>query len=282
PSRTAARAAFRRAQHQMLDRPLVFVDPLAKAVLSKEAQSILESDPARGAHGILASRLRAFLVVRSRIAEDCLASAVAAGVRQYLIFGAGLDTFACRNPFSELRVFEVDHPRTQEWKRGRLKAAGLDATDRTTFVPVDFNTQTLPSVLAECGFNDAEPTAISWLGVLPYLEEHAVWTTLEWSAAVTGREGHIVFDYGTKPKWWQLGQLLAHRRLANRVAAAGEPFRTYLDADNLRNGLTSIGFSSIADLDAHELNQRYFAGRSDGLRLGGSGHVVIASRRLLT
>jgi methyltransferase (TIGR00027 family) len=266
----------------MLDRPVVFVDPLAKAVLSKEAQSILESDPSRGAHGKLALRLRAFLVVRSRVAEDCLVSAVAAGVRQYLVLGAGLDTFACRNPFPDLRVFEVDHPRTQEWKRARLKAAGLDATDRTTFVPVDFNTQTLPGALAESGFSDAEPTAISWLGVLPYLEEPAVWTTLEWSAAVTGRAGHIVFDYGTKPKLWQVGQWLAHRRLANRVAAAGEPFRTYLDADNLRNRLASYGFSSIVDLDAHELNKRYFADRSDGLRLGGSGHVVIASRRILT
>jgi methyltransferase (TIGR00027 family) len=266
----------------MLDRPVVFVDPLAKAVLSKEAQSILESDPSRGAHGKLALRLRAFLVVRSRVAEDCLVSAVAAGVRQYLVLGAGLDTFACRNPFPDLRVFEVDHPRTQEWKRARLKAAGLDATDRTTFVPVDFNTQTLPGALAECGFSDAEPTAISWLGVLPYLEEPAVWTTLEWSAAVTGRAGHIVFDYGTKPKLWQVGQWLAHRRLANRVAAAGEPFRTYLDADNLRNRLASYGFTSIVDLDAHELNKRYFADRSDGLRLGGSGHVVIASRRILT
>ena len=263
----------------MLDRPPVFVDPLAKAMLSEEAQSRLDADPWRGNRGKMQSHLRAFLAVRSRVADDCLASAVAGGVRQYVVLGAGLDTFACRNPYPDLRVFEVDHPRTQAWKRSRLKAAALDPSGRTTFVPIDFNNQTLEAALADCGFNGAQSTAISWLGVVPYLESNAVWATLRWAGGVTHDAGHIVFDYGAKAKWWRLDLRYAQRRLAERVARAGEPFRTMLSPDQLHERLTLLGFDSIADMDYRELNKRYFANRSDDLRVAGGGHVVIASRK---
>jgi len=277
PSRTAAGVAFRRAAHQVLDRPPVFSDPLARRVLCDEARAALDADPWRGNRGAALSRLRAFLAVRSRIAEDRLAEAVARGVRQYVVLGAGLDTFACRNPFAELRIFEVDHPGTQAWKRERLRAAGLIPSAGTAFVPVDFETQTVARELARHGFDAAGPTAISWLGVVPYLEEPTVWATLEWVAGVLGDGGHVVFDYGSEPRWWQFAQRAALRRLAARVAAAGEPFRTRLRPAHVRRRLTSLGFTAIADLDSRELNRRYFAGRKDGLRVGGGGHVVIAS-----
>ncbi len=278
PSRTAAGVAFRRAAHQVLDQPPVFVDPLAKLVLSTEAQARLDADPWRGNQGILFSRLRAFLAVRSRVAEDCVAEAVAAGVRQYVVLGAGLDTFACRNPFPGLRVFEVDHPQTQAWKLERLRAAGLTVPARTAYVPVDFESQSVARQLADHGFDAAGPTAVSWLGVVPYLDERTVWTTLAWVAGIVGNSGHIVFDYGSKPRWWQVGHHLALRRLAARVAAAGEPFRTQIRAARMSDRLASLGFTAINDLDSAELNRRYFAKRTDGLRVGGSGHVVIASR----
>lgn len=277
PSRTAAGVAFRRAAHQVLDRPPVFSDPLARLVLGPEAQASLDADPRRGNDGLIASRLRAFLAVRSRVAEDQVAAAVASGVRQYVVLGAGLDTFACRNPFPDLRVFEIDHPKTQVWKLERLRAAGLIASPKTAYVPVDFEAQTVSRELANHGFDPASPTAISWLGVVPYLEEGTVWATLEWAAGVVGTLGHIVFDYGSKPRWWQLGQRVALRQLAARVEAAGEPFRTRLQPADVRDRLTSIGFKAVTDLDSRELNRRYFAGRADGLRLGGSGHVVIAA-----
>lgn len=277
PSRTAAGVAFRRAAHQILDQPPVFRDPLANALLSTEAQARLGADPWQGNQGLVRARLRAFLAVRSRVAEDCLAEAVAAGVRQYVVLGAGLDTFACRNPFPELRIFEVDHPRTQAWKLERLRAAGLQASAHTAYVPVDFEAQSVAHRLADYGFDAAGPTAVSWLGVVPYLDERTVWATLEWVAGIVGDRGHIVFDYGSVPRWWQFGQRVALRRLAARVAAAGEPFRTRLQPTYVKERLSSAGFTAVRDMDTGELNRRYFARRGDGLRVGGTGHVVIAS-----
>src|SRR5580704_4643658 len=152
PSRTAQRVAMRRAAHQLLDNPIVFEDPLAVA--------IAEGDPEPSADAPLpySRALRAFLVVRSRYGEDQLARAVARGVRQYVVLGAGLDTFAYRNPFqsSGLHVFEVDHPATQAWKREQLRSAGIAVPQSLTFVPVDFERQVLPDELRQAGFRDSE------------------------------------------------------------------------------------------------------------------------------
>lgn len=277
PSRTAAAVAFRRAAHQLLDQPPVFHDPLAQLLLSPEARTRLEADPARRGHGVLGSRLRAFLAVRSRVAEDSLAAAVASGARQYVVLGAGFDTFACRNPYPELRIFEVDHPRTQGWKLRRLRAAGLAASAGTSYVPVDFESQSVAQELAGHGFDAGQPTVVSWLGVVPYLEEATVWATLEWAASVVGGTGCVVFDYGSKPRWWQFGRRAGLWWLGVRVAAAGEPFRTFLNPAEARRHLASIGFTRVDDLDAGELNRRYFRNRTDGLRVAGGVHVVVAS-----
>jgi methyltransferase (TIGR00027 family) len=260
----------------VLDRPPVFVDALARALLSPEAQSALDADPAQENRGRAQTALRGFLAARSRVAEDCLGKAVEAGVTQYVLLGAGLDTFAYRNPYPALSVFEVDHPRTQAWKRQRVNGAGLKA-DRLAYVPVDFQKDRLADELAHHGFDAALPTAISWLGVVPYLDEDAIGATLAWAASVVGEEGHIVFDYGSRPRWWQLGQRLALRALAARVAAVGEPFRTLLAPAVVRERLAVLSLR-VVDLGARELNARYFDGRTDGLRLAGSGHVAIASR----
>jgi len=261
----------------VVDHPPVFIDPLAKMILGPEGRARLDSDPWWGNRGVARSRLRAFLAVRSRVAEDRLTVAVDAGVRQYVVLGAGLDTFACRNPHPNLRVFEVDHPRTQAWKLERVRAGGLTPGSGTEFVPVDFELQSVAEELGRHGFDPASPTAVSWLGVVPYLEEHTVWTTLEWVAGIVGRGGHVAFDYGSKPHWWQFGRRAALRWLAARVAAAGEPLRTTLRPSEVRRRLLALGFSSVEDMDAGTLNRRYFAGRSDGLRVGGGAHLVIAS-----
>src|SRR5277367_1039239 len=130
---------MRRAAHQLLDEPRVFDDPLAVAIADGES----ERPP--GAEQPFSRALRAFLAVRSRYAEDQLAIAVARGVRQYVVLGAGLDTFGCRNPFRSagLQVFEVDHPATQEWKRARLESAGIAVPPAISFAPVDFERQSL-------------------------------------------------------------------------------------------------------------------------------------------
>src|SRR5205814_3937572 len=124
----------------MIDQPVVFADPLATRIVGREAAEVLAANPRHFETSPIASYLRAFVAVRSRIAEDELGLAVARGVRQYVVLGAGLDTFAYRNPYpaGAVRVFEVDHPDTQAWKRARLTEAGIAVPADMAFVPVDF------------------------------------------------------------------------------------------------------------------------------------------------
>ena len=157
PSRTALLVAMRRAAHQIFDKPQVFEDPLALSVISPEAGAKLRDE--QGKFGSRIGRsIRAFMATRSRLAEDELARAIARGARQYVILGAGLDTFAYRNPYSELglRVFEVDHPATQAWKHKRLAAARIAIPPSLTYVPVDFEHQTLPEGLRQAGFDSTK------------------------------------------------------------------------------------------------------------------------------
>jgi methyltransferase (TIGR00027 family) len=134
PSRTAQRVAVRRAAHQLLDRPVVFEDPWALRIIGPDASAAT----AAKADYQVSSSFRAFMAVRSRYAEDELAEAVARGVRQYVVLGAGLDTFAWRNPWETVHVFEVDFPATQHWKRQRLANVGMSEPPWLTFASVDF------------------------------------------------------------------------------------------------------------------------------------------------
>ena len=170
PSRTALRVALRRAAHQLHDaKPLVFDDPLAVPILGKEFYEEVKRTP-DGKKRPFSAALRAFMVVRARLAEDTLAAGVRElGVRQYLVLGAGLDTFACRNVDAGLRVFEVDHPATQAWKMRMLKAAGIVPPESAQFVAVDFEKDSLRARLKAAGFDESLPTVTAWLGVVPYL-----------------------------------------------------------------------------------------------------------------
>jgi methyltransferase (TIGR00027 family) len=265
PSKTAFRVALRRAAHQVLDVPQVFTDPLALAIIGAESEE-LRSDPKNRSR--MSRVLRAFLVVRSRYAEDELARAVESGTRQYVVLGAGLDTFAYRNPHAGLRVFEVDHPATQGWKRRWLEAAGISIPESLTFAPVDFESQTLAEGLARAGFQIDQQAFFSWLGVVPYLTRSATMETLRFVGSLPAGSG-IVFDYALPPESLNLVQRLAFNTLAKRVAAAGEPFQTFFEPSALRSELRRLGFGSFEDLGGEEINARYFAGRADGLRVGG-------------
>ncbi len=265
PSKTAYRVALRRAAHQVLDIPQVFTDPLALAIVGAESEELRADSKSRSK---LSRVLRAFLAVRSRYAEDELARAVESGTRQYVVLGAGLDTFAYRNPHPGLRVFEVDHPATQGWKRRRLETAGISIPESLTFAPVDFESQTLADGLARAGFKPDRQAFFSWLGVVPYLTRSAAIETLRFVGSLPAGSG-IVFDYAIPPGSLNLVQRLAFNALAARVAAAGEPFQTFFEPSGLIGELRRLGFGSFEDLGGEEINARYFAGRADGLRVGG-------------
>lgn len=274
PSATALRAAIHRAAHQLLDVPKILDDPLALQIIGANVESKLRANLWR----FQKSRfLRAFIVLRSRYAEDELARAIQRGVRQYVILGAGLDTFGYRNPYpgSRLRVFEVDHPATQSWKRVRLREAEIAIPDSLTFAPVDFEKETLADGLNRAGFRAEESAFFSLLGVVVYLTKTAVMETFKFVASLpAGSE--IVFDYGILPSLLSDTQRSSRESLASRVAAIGEPWITYFDPVSLARDLRGIGFKEVKDFGPEEANARYFKDRTDGLRVGGSSRLMKA------
>src|SRR5271165_3427386 len=271
-SRTARRVAIRRAAHQLLDQPRVFDDPLALRIIGPEAEEVLRSDP-KESHAF-SRAFRAFMAARSRYAEDELAHAVAHGVRQYVVLGAGLDTFAYRNPHPHLRTFEVDHPATQAWKREQLQAARIAIPPSLTFVPIDFELQTLADRLEQSGLNASSAAFFSWLGVTPYLTREACMTTLSFIAKLPAGSG-VVFDFAVDPALLNAGQRQALDALSKRVARYGEPFQLFFDPGKLQDELKALGFHRAEFLQGKELNARYFRDRKDGLLVRGSiGHLM--------
>jgi methyltransferase (TIGR00027 family) len=275
PSRTAWAAAAHRAAHQLLENGAIFKDPLAVRILGENAETIArdaEVEPWR-------RPMRIFIAARTRFAEDALAAAVARGTRQLVVLGAGLDTFAYRNPFSDrLRVFEVDHPATQAWKRKRLSAAAITIPASLTFAPIDFERQMLADGLAAAGFDTEEPTFFTWLGVIPYLTEEAIFSTLRFIANLAG-PSNVVFDYADPPETLSPEVRAYHDRRATRVAAIGESWITYFEADKLRPRLLDLGFTEIADLGPPQLAARYYPQRlAQGPVHDRGGHVLLASK----
>jgi methyltransferase (TIGR00027 family) len=174
----------------------------------------------------VARDFRAFMAARSRYVEDRLAEAVASGVTQYVVLGAGLDTFAYRNSFTSLQVFEVDFPATQAWKHEMLQAAGIELPENLTFVPLDFEHKALAAALAEAGFNGHQAAFFGWLGVVPYLTLDAFRATLRTVAALPAGSA-VSLDYARAPETLSPPGRKAFDALAGRVAAAGEPFQLF-------------------------------------------------------
>ncbi|MFP5229975.1 MAG: class I SAM-dependent methyltransferase [Acidobacteriota bacterium] len=276
-SGTAERVASRRAAHQLCDRPRVFDDPLAMKILSEEAAARAKEEAAEENQHPWSRGLRLFVAVRSRFAEEELASAVQQGVRQYVVLGAGLDTFAYRNPWRDVRVFEVDHPGTQAWKRERLQHGGIAIPDSMRFAPVDFERDTLAHGLEAAGFRCDEPAFFSWLGVVPYLTRDAAFATLRFIAGRPRGSG-VVFDYPIPRELMGEAERRAFDSLAERVARAGEPFRLFFAPEQLHGALRELGFTDIEDLDSRAIRSRWYGEQPGGEERphGGSGHLLCA------
>ncbi len=239
------------------------------AVVGPDAAEELRRTPSAERKPFSAA-MRSWMVARARFAEDLLADAVEkGGVTQYLVLGAGLDTFTLRNPFSQVRVFEVDHPATQAWKRERLEAAELSLPRNAQMVPVDFERQSLGDELLGAGFDFEQPTVTAWLGVVPYLTPAAFAATCRVLGSFCAGS-HVVFDYSQPREVLPAREQLMHDSLASRVAQAGEPFQLFFTPPALAKELSHYGLRMEEDLGSHELNLRYFQGRSDGLGLRGT------------
>jgi methyltransferase (TIGR00027 family) len=276
PSRTAFRVALRRAAHQILDSPKVLDDPLAVPIVG-DAIAEIESNPSRHQSRV-ARAFRAFMVVRSRYAEDQLAVSVSRGVRQYVVLGAGLDTSSYRGVALSkgVRVFEVDHPQTQAWKKECLQAASIAIPPSVSFVPVDFERQDLQEELKAAGFRVDVPAFVSWLGVVPYLTKEAASHTFRFLGSFPEGSG-VAFDYAVEPSSLPLLERMAVRALSQRVARAGEPFRLFFTPNELDEFLKVRGFHRIEQLASKEINEHFFSGRNDGLRVAGSAGRLVGA-----
>jgi len=264
-SRTIEIPAIMRALHQTVDEdPKILTDAVAQRLIDGE-------DDRRWLTPLLnhpfAKQWRAGFALRSRYAEDCLAEGVLTGVRQYVVLGAGLDSFAYRQPpwASPLRIYEVDHPSTQQYKRDRLKTAGIAIPSNVTFVSTDFEGTSLSNHLRAAGLAFDTRTLCSWMGVTQYLTPDAVETTFRFVLSLPF-SSEIVFSF-ILPQT-EIAGLEAQALLiaAQRSAEVGEPWLTRFRADELAMRLRSMGFSRIVHLTPEEAARRYFRDRRDGLR----------------
>ncbi len=264
---------MRRTAHQLYDaKPLVLEDAIAVPILGPYIEEVRRT-PTRPDRPFSVA-LRAFLVVRSRYAEDKLGHAVASGATQYVLLGAGLDTFAHRNPYPHLHVFEVDHPATQQWKRELLAVSNLPVPESLTYAPIDFEHQTLPEQLLAAGFDPNARTFFAWLGVVPYLTHAAFRATLDFIAKAPAGSG-VVMDYGQPRFALPFLEQLAHDSLASRVQLAGEPFQLFFTPEQMAGELAA--FQRIEDIGSQEINARYFTNRPDNLKvMGSAGRLVSA------
>lgn len=272
PSVTAWRVARHRAKHQLLENGIVFSDPLAIPVLGEDAEFLKAEEERPGE-----KNFRLFMAIRSRIAEDKLATAVQRGVRQAIIMGGGVDTFGLRNPHknSGLTVFEVDRPLMQNWKRRHLARTGLKVPESFTFVPVDFERDSLSACLMKAGFDSTKPAFFSWLGVVPYLTRESIENTLRFVASIPGSE--IVFDYGEPIENYE-GQ---HRRLMEErggfVASVGEPWLSRFNPAEIHAILLKAGFNNVTDYDRNGISS-YFGWPAKASNSKASPHVIDALR----
>ncbi len=255
-----------------LEKGCIFNDPLALRILGEDAETVAreaEEHPSR-------RRMRIFIAVRTRFAEDALAAALEQGVCQVVVLGAGLDTYAYRATLRDrLRIFEVDHPATQDWKRRHLKDAAIPIPSSLAFAPVDFERQTLAEVLKVAGFDPSQQTFFTWLGVVPYLTEKAVWSTLSFIANLPNG-AQVVFDYSDSPDSLSGEARVSHEMRATQVAQLGEAWLNYFEAEELRAKLMLLGFSEVEDLGPAQIAARYFPNR-EGILPDKGGHILRAT-----
>jgi methyltransferase (TIGR00027 family) len=271
PSRTALMIARQRAAHQVLDHGSILYDPFAMKILCEDEKEVLQFATGHP----LGSIGRLITAARSRIAEDALSRAVEGGIRQIVILGAGLDTFALRNPHGarEIHIYEVDYPATQAWKRQRLAEAQIAVPPWLIFVPVDFERDDVGGKLVASGFQQNSPAFFTWLGVVPYLTEDAIGRTLDYMSSIQNSE--VVFDY-MEPEAFsgELRQLGTER--TEQLKKMNERSASRFEAAGMAAMLRSRGFCAIQDISFQEIASR-FGSAVQGLAPGYLGvHVVHA------
>jgi methyltransferase (TIGR00027 family) len=289
PSATALICAMVRAAHLLWDQPpKIFEDTLAQQLSGCESEAALktqldklDAEIARTTNPDFALTLRRSVtnavVTRSRYLEDEVDEAVRQGVSQYVILGAGLDSFAYRRPelAKVLDIFEVDHPATQAWKRARLRAAGVELPANLNRVPVDFEKESLIENLRMSGYRTGARGLFSWLGVTMYLSTEAIFGTLRAVAALApGTE--IIFEYNLPKELVDEGTQKILAAATTATQARGESQGTSFEPAKLAEQVRKIGFAEVSDFGPDDAAARYFNDRTDGLRPSAANHYMRA------
>jgi methyltransferase (TIGR00027 family) len=266
-SSTAMSVAKVRATHQLVDDdPLILADPIVLRLIGEESIEAIRADASLRANAGAAA-FRAHIVLRNRYAEDCLMEAAGRGVRQYVLLGAGYDTFAYRQPrgAQSLRIFEVDHPASQAAKRELLASVGIDLPANLSFAPVNFENESLRDGLQRAGFDFAQPAFFSCLGVLVYLDEKSVIALFKFVGSLS-RGSEIVFTFSQPDAALDARELETRAKINSTVNEMGEPWRSYFEPERLLEMLLGSGFSEVIFLTPAAAEERYFRGRTDALR----------------
>jgi len=276
PSGTAISSAVMRAVHQIRDaEPKILTDNVSVGLVKGSTEDeILAQD--KSVDPFIA--LRAGLILSSRFAEDQLEIAVAAGIEQYVILGAGLETFAFRQPAwaRKIRIIEIDNPPTLEFKRERLAAKGIQIPNNVVLCPIDFEHTTLSDGLAAVTFDFSRPSFFSWLSVTQYLTESSIEETLRLILMMPSLT-QTVFTFAPPDEYLDPNTLPSLQFISDMAAAVGEPWITRFRPDHWKDWLLKLGFSSVFHLTPQLANDRYFMGRTDGLQAPEDAQLIHAT-----
>jgi len=275
-SRTSDSAAAMRAVHMLRHGELkILDDPYAMRLIGRRWQRIIGSrflywlvfknDFLYGwVHPVIGE-----IVARARYAEEKLEFAIRGGTSQYVVLGAGMDSFALRRTdlADAVTILEIDHPATQELKRKRLSRLGVPMPKNLVFVPVDFERESLADALSGSSFSPEIPAFFSWLGTTMYLEKSAVLRALGDVASCAARGSKIVFDCADLHAAELEKASPTVKRLMKAVQRRGEPMITGFHDEELSSELHGLGFEVVESLPSDEIQRRYFWGRRDGLTM---------------
>jgi methyltransferase (TIGR00027 family) len=278
PSRTLLRTAIRRAAHQIFDTPTIFSDPIAVGLVPEASEHSIRAAASDHAAPV-PTLLRSLSAMRSRFAEDRLADAVASGARQYVIVGAGLDTFPWRQPTfaHDIQIFYADHPTTLAWTRERIRERGLSMPSNLTFVTVDLEEDQLGKQLRDFGFEPKAGTFCSTLGVVQYLSRDAVERLFHFPASLTP-PSEIVFSFVPPDDELDGDDLAAATQAVVLTEALGEPWKSRFHVSDLIDLLVRAGFRDVFHLTPEVAQQRYFAERRDMLKAHRLEQLIAARR----
>ena len=296
-SMTALISSFGRAYHNEKDTPIIFRDPVARQLMTDDEYTQIAAymiggidffapekkndftDKGDMLKWVVQTQISPTPLARARYCEDMLENTIRIGAEQYVILGAGMDTFAYRNDkmLSRIKVFEVDHPDTQRFKKQKVQQAGCVISENLRYVPIDFANDNLVDELEKTGFDRSKRTFFSWLGVSYYLTKEQILNTLQAISAISPKGSSIVFDYADENLF-----VSDIKRVQNMIAmakASGEPMQSCFGYEELERLLEKADFSLYEHLSTENIEERFFAGRSDYLHAFEHVNYVLAVKR---